>query len=115
MTWPNHHDNPTTRARRVALAYRTALETHNPRACAELDQTMRQLGQHWATPNPCIYDADDHIPAAEAAELAGIGLPALAAARRKGTIPATQTGARTYTYRVADILTYTATRNRNGK
>lgn len=70
--WPHPKDSLVTIARKVAIAYRTHLHTANPRACAALDDAMRDFGQLWVVPTPVTDDGLSEVTTREAADLVGV-------------------------------------------
>ena len=118
MNWPYPGDSPAVRTKRVALAYRQRLLQVAPEACAELDETMRQLGQHWAIPRPVNADPDAWVNARDAAELAALDGSTLRSLRRRGRLRGRQLSARKWEYRVGDLMalaTLPRTRHKQGK
>lgn len=100
--WPYPGDSPAARARRVAQAYRATLDVYAPRACADLDARMRNLGQQWVVPGVVTYDPDEWVDPAKAAELACVEVDAIRQMRRRGVIRGRQVGKR-WEYRVGEI------------
>lgn len=115
MSWPMPGDSAIVRARRVALAYRTALEAADPDRCAALDDRMRAWNQQWILPRERRYDLDEWVSAADAADIAGIGMSALRNARHRGRIVGRQHGPKDWRYRVGDILKLGANRRTREK
>lgn len=101
--WPFPGDSPAARARRVAQAYRAMLDHHAPRACADLDRRMRNMGQHWVVPGVVTqYDPEQWLSPAEAAELACVEVDAIRQMRRRGIIAGRRNG-RQWEYQVREI------------
>lgn len=103
MSWPFAGDGATVRARRVALAYREALYAADPQACGVLDHRMTTWGQTWAVPRRLRFGLDDLVTAAEAADLANVGLAQVRHWRLAGQLPGIADG-RSFRYRVRDVL-----------
>jgi hypothetical protein len=113
MAWPYPGDSPLARARRVAHAYRAALEHTDPDACAALDQQMTRWGQAWVAPRPELHDLDDWIGPAEAADLAAVGTAQLRVWRHRGRITGRRRASGSWEYQVRDVLALiSATRHR---
>lgn len=72
--WPWPRDDATTRARKVALAFRAALGLNNRALRDEIDQTMLAYGQTWLVDQEIVTDADgmDAVTTREAAALAHV-------------------------------------------
>jgi hypothetical protein len=103
MSWPYPGDAPIVRAKRVAWAYRQRLEEADPGACHTLDAIMRLHGQTWVVPQPVTADPQAWIGAADAAELAGISMSALASLRRSGRICGRCRTPRRWEYQVGEV------------
>lgn len=71
VPWPYPRDNPLTRARRIAMAYRAALGANNRALRDQLDQTFVQRGEAWVMEAEVTNEADglDAVTTAEAAAL----------------------------------------------
>lgn len=67
--WPYPADDPTTRARKIALMYRAALGTTNPNLRDECDATAVSYGETWMIDRPQIIEPDQEITGDLAAEL----------------------------------------------
>jgi hypothetical protein len=65
--WPWPADSNADRYKRVATAYRAALEAVDPDACTQLDEWAVEHGQGWIVPSPWPYADDDQLTYAEAA------------------------------------------------
>lgn len=70
--WPYPTDNPTDRARKIALMYRAALGTANPSMRDQCDQTAQTFGETWAVERPQLIDPDRELTGDLAAELARV-------------------------------------------
>lgn len=90
--WPYPGDSPNARARRVAHAYRATLETYAPLACQQLDNRMRDLGQHWVTPDHITIDPDQWLSPAQAADLMCVETDTIRQMRRRGILTGRKTG-----------------------
>lgn len=111
--WPYPGDSPLARARRVAHAYRAALNDADPQRCTVLDNQIRGYGETWATPTPDLHDLDDWLTPAQAADAAAITTNAIRLWRTRGRLPARQRTDGTWEYQLRDILAVlTATRRR---
>lgn len=53
------------KARRIALAYRRALQAVDPQRATEIDAKARELGQWWAAPTELAPDAAEALMGAE--------------------------------------------------
>jgi hypothetical protein len=109
MTWPYPGDSPTARARRVAHAYRHALEQAAPDHCANLDKTMYDYGQHWVVPRLVTVDPAAWLTAADAADLAAVNPATLRHLRHTGRLTGRRLSARRWEYLAGDILALSAT------
>ena len=115
-TWPYPGDSPTTRAKRVALAYREQLRQAAPGRCELLDHSMRDYGQHWVITRPVTVEPDAWVDAKHAAEIAAMSLSTLRGLRLAGRITGRCRSARRWEYRVADVMALsTMPRRRGGK
>jgi len=74
LAWPWPADTPLDRARRVAAAYRAALETASPEECASLDAWARAHGQGWVAPSPWPYGDEDLLTPRQVAEACHVEL-----------------------------------------
>jgi len=101
--WPYPGDSPLVRARKVALAYRTALHTADPAACATVDAMMTRWGQRWVMPRVAFHEPDDWLTAAEAADLASVSVSAIRMMRRRQRLKGTLSGGE-WRYRAGDVL-----------
>lgn len=105
MSWPYPGDGPAARARRVAHAYRAALETQAPDACRTLDEQMRRFGQQWVVPDVLIIDDEDEwLPPSRAADLACVEADAIRQMRRRGVLKGRRDPAGNWQYRAGDIV-----------
>lgn len=68
--WPFEVErgNPTAIARRIAQAYREALNLANPTLCSQVDDMARLYGQDWAI-GGIAYDDDELVTITEAARI----------------------------------------------
>lgn len=109
-TWPWQADTTLDRARRVAQAYRQALEKAAPEECARLDAQMAAVGQTWVLPAVSTYEPMDLLPAELAAEEMRVARRTIYSWREKG-LPVVETpdGPR---YRVADLHEFLAAQRR---
>lgn len=101
--WPYPADSPTARARRIAQAYREALNVARPDLCAQLDAAMNGYGETWIAPAPVIHDLDDWLTPAEAADIAAIGVDGIRALRHRDRLQGTLTSDG-WRYRYRDVL-----------
>jgi len=113
--WPFPGDSPEARARRVALAYRTALELVAPHVTAELDERIVQWGQSWIVPRLHIHDPSEWLHVGAAAELLCITPAAVGALRRRGRLPARKDTRGIWQYRTRDITRLSAEPRRRGQ
>jgi hypothetical protein len=112
--WPYAADTTLDRARRVAQAFRHALEKAAPAECARLDAQMAAVGQTWVLPAVSTHEPMDLLTADLAAEEMRVARRTIYAWREKG-LPVVETpdGPR---YRVADLHDYlTAQRRRRAR
>lgn len=109
-TWPWQADTTLDRARRVAQAYRHALEKAAPEECTRLDAQMAAVGQTWVLPAVSTHEPMDLLPAELAAEEMRVARRTIYAWREKG-LPVVETpdGPR---YRVADLHEFLAAQRR---
>ncbi|WP_372663646.1 helix-turn-helix transcriptional regulator [Amycolatopsis kentuckyensis] len=109
--WPWPADTTLDRARRVAQAYRQALEKAAPEECARLDAQMAAVGQTWALPVVSPHESLDLLTADLAAEEMRVARRTIYAWREKG-LPVVETpdGPR---YRVADLHEFLAAQRRH--
>ncbi len=72
--WPWPGDNELTRARKVAMAYRTALGANNRELRDEIDRSLAEVGQTWMLDVVATVEPDglDEVTTAQAAELAHV-------------------------------------------
>jgi hypothetical protein len=113
MPWPFPGDAPVVRARKVAWAYRQIAEVADPQATHALDRRMVGFGQHWVVPREVVYEDDEWITAAQAAELACVDPAHLRTLRRRGRlIGQIAPNGRSYEYRAGDIYALLTVRRR---
>jgi len=115
MTWPYPGDGPAARARRVAQAYRSALEQAAPALCYTLDGQMRALGQTWIVPERMMFDPDEWLSPSQAADLACVEIPTIRQMRHRKVIKGRHNG-KHWEYQVKEIMAAFARprgRNRN--
>jgi hypothetical protein len=100
--WPFAADSPLVRARKVAWAYRAALESAaDPGVVQDLDERFLGWGERWITPAQS-YKPDDLVTAQEAGGLIGVDGGTVSERRLKGHIVGVRDGRR-YLYKVADV------------
>lgn len=105
MTWPWPGDNREERAKRVALAYRTALFNHAPEACEVLDEHWISLDQFWIRPTNQPLRLDDWLTEKEIGEMLSISSKGVYMLGHRGRIPCYEVnGVRLY--RVGDVVQY---------
>lgn len=108
--WPWPADTPLDRARRVAQAYRHALNAAADEACAQLDKQMITLRQTWVVPSANVYEPDDLLTAELAADAANVEPRTIYAWRSSGLkVTSTPDGPR---YRFGDLQEFRAERRR---
>jgi hypothetical protein len=103
MTWPYPGDSPLARARRLAQAYRAALQEADATGCDTLDVLARRWGETWAAPEPTAYDLDDWLTPAQAADLAYVRADTLRQWRRRGRLTGRHTSGG-WLYRARDVI-----------
>lgn len=108
--WPWAADTTLDRARRVAQAYRQALQTAAPDVCTEMDARMAAVGQTWVLPAVSTHEPLDLLTADLAAEEMRVARRTIYAWREKG-LPVVETpdGPR---YRVADLRDFVTAQRR---
>jgi hypothetical protein len=84
VTWPWPSDTALARARRVAQAYRSALEAISPETCATIDAQMTHFGQRWIIPQLVTYTDNDLLSADLVADYCGVALKTVYEWRRRG-------------------------------
>ena len=104
-TWPFPGESPVARARRVALAYRAAVEAHAPeQVLHDLDRIIaREWGEAWAAPRVLIHGPDDALSAAEAGALICISAAAINNLRRAGRLTGHKDPAGHWRYRAREV------------
>lgn len=114
MTWPYPGDSPVARTRRVAIAYRAALEQTAPLSCAALDKLIGgEFGQTWVLPGFAGYEPDEWLSPADAAALACVEVDTIRQMRRRGVIHGRQYQGR-WQYRAKEIVdAFAQPRSRN--
>ncbi|HEX5522817.1 MAG TPA: hypothetical protein VFX53_05185 [Pedococcus sp.] len=102
--WPWPADSPLDRSRRVASAYRAALEVANKEAAAHLDRWAIDHGQGWVAPSPWPYADDDLITCEQLADACHVEVRTVYRWHQRG-LPYVDTadGVRV---RVADFFTF---------
>lgn len=115
MTYPFAGDAPIARARRVAQAYRAALDKVDHGTCAQIDAACIGWGESWVAPRLLTYDLDDMLTPRHAAEVAHVSLSALRDLRRRGRLVGVKDDRGVWRYRARDVLAViSATRRRRG-
>lgn len=113
MTWPYPGDSPNARIRKVAHAYRATLEAYAPLACQQLDERMRNMGQHWVVPSVITVDPDEWLSPAQAADLLCVEVDAIRKMRRRGVLKGRKDGNR-WEYQAREVESaFTRPRGRN--
>lgn len=110
--WPYPGDSPLARARRLAGAYRAALQTANPAACTDLDNLAQRWGETWLAPTPARHNLDDWLSPADAADLAAVTTNTLRQWRHRGRLTGRQQPDGTWQYQGREILALLAERRR---
>lgn len=103
--WPFPEDSSIERARKVAIAYRTALLDALPDQCAILDERMRYFNQTWVLGHADLWDDNDLISGKEAAGLLSVTPGAVRHYRLRGYLCGYRTTEGWY-YRVADVRAF---------
>jgi hypothetical protein len=103
MTWPYPGEAPLVRARRVAQAYRAALENANQEACDLIDARLMAWGETWVVPRLITWGPDDMITSAEAADVLCTSPGGVSTLRRRGRIDGIRQPDGSYRYRAADV------------
>lgn len=106
--WPFPDDSSIERARRVAVAYRTALQIADPGTCAQLDERMRYFNQGWVLGQLSTRDDNDLVSGREAAELLSVTPGAIRVYRSRGQLFGHRT-ASGWMYRVGDLRNFRPT------
>lgn len=70
--WPHGLDNPTQRARRIALMYREHLRTAARHLADDCDGVARAYGETWAFEREELLDPTRELTTAEAARLVNV-------------------------------------------
>jgi len=100
--WPHPGDSPIVRARKVAWAYRAALESAG-RAdlVAELDDRFINWDEVWITPQG-RFEPTDWITAKQAGALLGVSDGTISKNRMSGRIKGRKVN-QTFFYKVSDV------------
>jgi hypothetical protein len=102
--WPYAGDSPVARARRVAQAYRARLEILDLDGCHDLDRLFADLGETWVAPRVLTVQPTDWLTAAEAADLAGVGVATLRQWRRRGLLSGERDARGSWRYWAGEVL-----------
>ena len=116
--WPFKGDSPIARARKMALAYRAALEEAAPEWMAKLDEKFLSWGERWHMPTPVTYGDDDWLPTKEAAAILQISPTRLSRLRVIGRIEGKlhkDGSAKGFSYRVGDLHKLSAETRKRGE
>jgi hypothetical protein len=105
VDWPYPQDNSLERARKVAIAYRVALQEANPDMCAVLDTRMQHFEQTWVLGYQDLWEDNDLITGSEAARLLSVTPAAVRHYRLRGYLCGYRTTGGWY-YRVADVRSF---------
>lgn len=100
--WPFPDDSSIERARKVAIAYRMALQEVSPEQCAVLDARMRHFNQAWILGQHDLWDDNDLVSGRDAAEMLSVTPGAVRQYRLRGLLRGYET-AGGWAYRVADL------------
>lgn len=114
--WPFPGDSALARARRIALAYRAALQDLDLGKSHDMDHLFRRWGETWTAPRLIVWNDDDELRAEDAAEVLCTTSNAIGNLRRSGRLAGRHDGNR-WLYRYADLLRLTTeprSRTRNG-
>lgn len=103
--WPFPEDSSTDRARKVAIAYRTAFLEALPDQCAVLDARMRYFNQTWVLGYTDQWDDNDLVTGKGAAELLSVSPAAVRHYRLRGYLCGYRTTEGWY-YRVGDLRAF---------
>lgn len=116
MCWPYPGDSPVAKARRVAHAYRARLEDAQPDWAAQLDQRFVSWGERWVVPHLALFDLDDWLTPAEAAELGGVDTATVRMWRARGRLTGCRNANGDWRYRARDVIALlSAPRTRPGR
>ncbi len=114
-SWPFPGEAPVARARRVALAYRSALQQHAPDVAASIDDIMSRWGETWATPRVITYGPDSMLSATEAGDVLCISAAAVHNLRRAGRLAGIKDASGRWHYRASNVTRLSAEpRRRSG-
>lgn len=114
--WPFPGDSPVVKARKMALAYRAALQEMDPALVKEMDQRFADWGQRWHATEHVAYGPEDWVPTDIAASMVDLSTGTLSILRTRGRIKGRlrQKGERGFEYKVKDVLALsTEIRRRN--
>jgi len=100
--WPFPGEGRLVRARRIAVAYRVALNAINPAECQRLDAQFTAWGETWCIPRVVTYDPDQWLPPKDAADVACISTDTLRQLRARGRIDGRLVDGH-YEYQVRDL------------
>jgi hypothetical protein len=102
--WPFPGDNALVRARKVAQMYRAALGLASPDMQRQCDDTAAGFGELWVAPRQVVYDDDDWLRPADAADFLCVSRSGLNMLRTRGRITGRwDEQAGMWRYRVADL------------
>lgn len=112
LHWPWPGDAPVVRARKIAWAYRAALEEIAPDKVAELDARFRQWGERWPAPVR-HYEPHEMVTAEEAGDILALSGGAVSSLRVNGRIKGHyDKPTRRFLYRVEDLHKLSSTLRR---
>lgn len=91
--WPFEQGrrNPLLRARQIAHMYRVALGDQNPQLRDQCDDTAVKFGETWAIDRSELYEDDDHLTGAQAADVLCVSEGAVRQYRLRGRLRGFQT------------------------
>lgn len=102
--WPFPGDAPVVVARKVALAYRGALERVAPSVASDLDARMAAMGQDWVRPRVLKFELDALVGRTDAADVASVPPKVIDQWRSRGRLLGQRDRHGVWKYRVSDIL-----------
>lgn len=102
--WPYPGDAPVVVARKVALAYRGALEQVAPSVASDLDARMAAMGQTWVRPRVLTFELDALVGRTDAADVASVPPKVIDQWRSRGRLTGRQDRHGVWKYRVSDVL-----------